>query len=133
MERTAALIPVMLLMVHYAYVQGGMPDPGMLPDSPFYGLKLFVESIGTTFTFGAEARADRALELAEVRLAEAKAMAEMNKGDLAAQAVADYKSKMEEAQENAADIEDTEKREAALTRIDAATSVHIDILNEIKL
>lgn len=132
-ERTLAAIPVMLLALPFAYAQGEMPDPGMLPDSPFYGLKLFVESIGTTFTFGAEARADRALELAEVRLAEAQAMAEANKADLAVQAVAQYESKMEEAEENAANIEDEERREEVLSRIEAATSVHVDVLNEVKL
>lgn len=132
-ERTVAAIPLMLLVLPYAYAQGAMPDPGVLPDSPFYGLKIFVESLGTTFTFGAEGKAERALELAEVRLAEAQAMAEMNKGDLAAQAAENYKSKMEEAKENAANIEDTVNREAVLARIDAATSTHIDILNEVKL
>lgn len=132
-ERAIAVIPVMLLALPFAYAQGEMPDPGVLPDSPFYSLKLFVESIGTTFTFGAEARADRALELAEVRLAEAQAMAETNKADLAVKAVAEYESKIEEAEENAADIEDEEKREEVQDRIEAATSAHIDVLNEVKL
>ncbi|MEM2140772.1 MAG: DUF5667 domain-containing protein [Nitrososphaera sp.] len=132
-ERTVALVPVMLLVLPFAYAQGGMPDPGMLPDSPFYSLKLFVESIGTTFTFGAEARAERALELAEVRLAEAQVMADMDKDDLAVKAVADYEAKIEEAHENAADIEDAEKRAEVTDRIEAATSAHIDVLNEVKL
>lgn len=132
-ERTVVLIPVMLLVLPFAHAQGEMPDPGVLPDSPFYSLKLFVESIETTFTFGAEAKADRALELAELRLAEAQAMAEMNKEDLATKAVAEYESKIEEAEENAAEIEDTEKREEVSNRIEAATSVHIDVLNEVKL
>jgi hypothetical protein len=133
MKWTMALIPVMLLVLPHAYAQGEMPDPGVLPDSPFYGLKLFIESIGMTFTFGAEARAERALELAEVRLVEARAMAEMNKEDLAVKAVSDYESKMEEAEENAANIEDEEKRAEVLSRIEAATSVHVDVLNEVKL
>jgi len=132
-ERTLALIPVMLLVLPFAHAQGETPDPGVLPDSPFYGIKLFFESMGTTFTFGAEARAERALELAEVRLAEAQVMAEMNKPDLAVQAVAEYEAKIEEAEENAADIEDEEKREEVSNRIETATSVHIDVLNEIKL
>ena len=132
-ERTVALIPVMLLVLPFAHAQGEMPDPGVLPDSPFYSLKLFVESIGTTFTFGAEARADRALGLAEMRLAESQAMAEMDKDDLAVKAVAEYESRIEEAEENAAEIEDEEKREEVSNRIEAATSSHIDVLNGVKL
>jgi hypothetical protein len=132
-EQTLAAVPLMLLVLPFAHAQGEMPDPGVTPDSPFYGIKLFFESVGTTFTFGAEARAERALELAEVRLAEARAMAEMDKPDLAVQAVAEYESKMEEAEENAADIEDEEKREEVRNRIEAATSAHIDVLNEVKL
>jgi hypothetical protein len=132
-ERTVALIPVMLLALPFAHAQEEMPDPGVLPDSPFYGFKLFIESIGTTFTFGAEARAERALELAEVRLVEAQVMAETGKNDLAVKAVSEYEARIEEAHENAAEIEDSEKRAEVRNRIEAATSVHIDVLNEVKL
>ncbi len=60
-------------------------------------------------------------------------MAEAEKEDLAVKAVADYETKIEEAGENAENIEDAEKRAEVLSRIEAATSVHVDVLNEVKL
>ena len=51
-----------------------LPDPGMLPTSSFYFLKSWTESIGTFFTFGDVAKAERFLELSEKRLAEIDAL-----------------------------------------------------------
>jgi len=56
-----------------------LPDSGLTPDSNFYFLKSWKESIQTFFTFGAENKAKQFLHLSEVRLAEYLKMAE--KGD----------------------------------------------------
>lgn len=79
MNGAIAAIPLLLLVVPLANAQTLLPDPGTLPDSPFYGLKRFFEGIGTAFTFDQEARATRSLELAELRLAETRAIAEKGK------------------------------------------------------
>lgn len=57
-----------------------LPDPGILPGSPFYFLKSISEGVGTFFTFGDVAKAERFFAIAEVRVAEARALAD--KGDV---------------------------------------------------
>lgn len=47
---------------------------GMTPDSPWYGFKTFGEKMRLAFTFKQEAKAKTEIELAELRLLEAKAM-----------------------------------------------------------
>jgi len=59
-----------------ALAEENLPDPGTLPDSTFYFLKSWKESIQTFFTFGAENKAEQFMHLAEVRLAEYQKMAE---------------------------------------------------------
>ncbi len=53
-----------------------LPDPGALPDSPFYFLKSWREGVQLFFTFNAEKKAEQYLHLAEVRLAEYEKMLE---------------------------------------------------------
>ncbi|MFH0803726.1 MAG: DUF5667 domain-containing protein, partial [Candidatus Tagabacteria bacterium] len=60
-----------------------LPDPGTLPDSNFYFLKSWKESVQTFFTFGAENKAKQFLHLAEVRLAEYQKMIEKEKTEIA--------------------------------------------------
>jgi hypothetical protein len=55
-----------------------LPDPGILPDSPFYVFDNLGKSMGLFFTTGPEAKAQKALQYAEERLAEALAMAAKN-------------------------------------------------------
>ncbi len=63
-----------------AYAQDEeLPDPGLTPDSPFYFLDTWGKNIGMFFTFGNEAKARKALQYAEERLAEARAMAAENR------------------------------------------------------
>ncbi|MBM4389322.1 MAG: hypothetical protein FJ088_16425, partial [Deltaproteobacteria bacterium] len=72
-------LAAMLLMPVVVGAQGAistLPDPGTLPDSPFYFLKSWRESIQLFFTFDAEKKAEQYLHLAEVRLAEYEKMVE---------------------------------------------------------
>jgi hypothetical protein len=62
--------------VVYAQAEEELPSPGITPDSPFYFLKTFVEDVGTFFTFGDAAKAERYAKLAQKRIAEVKAMAD---------------------------------------------------------
>jgi len=63
-----------------AYAQDEeLPDPGLTPDSPFYFLDTWGKNIGMFLTFGNEAKARKALQYAEERLAEARAMVAKNK------------------------------------------------------
>ena len=68
---------ISLLFSGTAYAQEEeLPNPGITPDSPFYFLDNWGKNIGLFFAFGPEAKARKALEYAEERLAEAQAMAE---------------------------------------------------------
>jgi len=79
----SCLIVISLLLSGAAYAQIDeelqLPSPGITPDSPFYFADIWGKRIGLLFAFGAEAKARKALEYAEERLAEAQAMAVKNK------------------------------------------------------
>jgi hypothetical protein len=72
-----------------------LPDPGITPDSPFYFLDKLGKNISMFFTFGEEAKANKALRYAEERLAEVQAMAEKNKIREMTRAANDYEGFME--------------------------------------
>ena len=67
-----------------------LPDPGLTPDSPFYFFDTLAEKIVMFFTFGAERKAEKALEFAEEKITEAKAMVEKNKFQAAEKAIQGY-------------------------------------------
>lgn len=109
-----------------------LPDPGMLPDNPFYGFKKFFESIGTAFTFGEDAKADRAVLLAETRLAEAKAMAEMGKPEYLDGLLAEYRAEIAKANEQTASVQNDERKQVLAEKIAVSTSHHLDVLDGVK-
>ena len=76
--------------IAYAQIDEELPSPGIMPDSPLYFFDTWGEKIGFFFTFGAEAKAKKALEYAEERLAEAHAMADKNKPNAVAKATNGY-------------------------------------------
>jgi len=122
-----------------AYAQTGevnaqavLPDPGTLPDNPFYGFKKFFESIGTAFTFGDDAKAERSVSLAETRLAEAKSMAEMGKPEFLDGLLAEYRAEISNANRLAATVEDEERKQVLAEEIAVSTSHHLDVLDEVK-
>ena len=67
-----------------------LPNPGLLPDSPFYFLKRWGENIQTFFTIDDYQRAQLQLHFAQLRLAEAKAELQKNNTNLTDQMLADY-------------------------------------------
>jgi hypothetical protein len=75
-----------------------LPDPGLTPDKLFYSLKLWIEQIKVVVTRDAAEKAELLQQQAETRLAEAKAMAEAGKMDLAQEAMNEAKAKLEAAQ-----------------------------------
>lgn len=78
-----------------------LPDPGLTPDSPFYFLKTWKETIQTFFTFGAENKAKQFLHLAEVRLAEYQKMIEKGKTEIAQRTLDKYEKQLNHALEKA--------------------------------
>ena len=74
-----------------------LPEPGMLPDNPFYFLKSWSEGLGTLFTLGAVAKAERFAYLSEKRLSEADELSEGDNRDKAEKAIERYEKNIEKA------------------------------------
>jgi hypothetical protein len=101
-----------------------LPDPGITPDSPFYFLDKLGKNISMFFTFGADAKARKALHYAEERLAEAQAMAAKNKIREMTRAANDYEGymamvneRLEAAAQNGVSANVSEKLSAKAYRI----------------
>lgn len=108
-----------------------LSSPGMTPDSPFYILDLIGEKIGEFFAFSAEGKARHALASAEERLAEAEAMADKGKDDLAATARERYQERLNAALAKAAQAKEQGKDvEEVMALVAEATFRHIAVLTE---
>jgi len=130
------ILPIIILSLLFGVVsfaqEAEPPSPGLTPDSPFYFLDTLGEKIGMFFTFGAEKKAERALQYAEEKLAEVKAMAEKNKPESAEKANQGYQdflslanAKTQEAKEQGKDVEEL------ATLIIEKTLRHQEILVEV--
>ncbi|MFH1401986.1 MAG: DUF5667 domain-containing protein [Parcubacteria group bacterium] len=93
-----------------------LPDPGLTPDSPFYFLKSWKESIQTFFTFGAENKAKQYLHLSEVRLAEYEKMVEKGKTEIAQKTFEKYEKQLNHALEKAGEAKEKGKNIAAFEK-----------------
>lgn len=131
------IIPVLALLLVAAPVlaQGDtLPEAGTTPGSPFYFAERFFEGIGTFFTFGNSAKAERYLTLAEERLAEAKVLAEDGdeRAQVAVERYEDQVAKAKERAERAANLEgDPIPDIDLLARVTDATTKHLTVLDEV--
>jgi hypothetical protein len=125
------IIAALILAIQTASAQAQLPDPGTLPDSPFYGLKRFFEGIGTAFTFDQGTRATRALELAELRLAEARAMTSAGKPEFVQSLARDYANEIENSSAAIDSIENPERKIMASEKVAVATLHHLDVLESV--
>jgi hypothetical protein len=129
----SCILVISLLFSGTAYAQEEeLPDPGITPDSPFYFFDNWGKNIGLFFAFGPEAKAQKALEYAEERLAEARAMAVRNKIREMEQAANSYDEflaivaeRTEEARQRGASGNISEK-------VALATQKHLDVLDKVK-
>jgi tetratricopeptide (TPR) repeat protein len=121
----------------YAQAEEELPSPGLTPDNPFYFLKIFIEDIGTFFTFSDIAKAERYTYLAQKRIAEAKAMIDKGKPEKVEKALERYQSQLEKALarlERAREEAEEERQERinqVLERVAQATSKHFAVLDEV--
>ena len=131
------LLPLLLLATFL--LAGGaqaqtndLPEPGMLPDSPFYFLKRWFEDVGTFFTFGEVNKTRRLLRLSEKRLAEANALVAKGKAELAEKVVGKYQEQIaqalvraEEARAKGLEVDEV------LAKISEATLKHQEVLADV--
>lgn len=113
-----------------------LPDVSLTPDSPFYFLKSWKESIQLFFTFGAENKAKQYLHLAGVRVAEYQKMVEKGKTDLAQKTLEKYEEQLNKAVEKTnelkkkgKDIESITEKSITNQAIESI-SKHVKILQE---
>lgn len=122
----ATLAVALLVTASPAFAQESEPSAGTTPASPFFFVERFFEGIGTFFTFGNSAKAERYLALAAERLAEAKALAEEG-NERAQAAVALYEEQYEAAKERATAAADADLE----ARVTDATTRHLSVLDEV--
>lgn len=106
-------------------------EPVIAPDSPFYFLKSWKESIQTFFTFGLENKAKQYLRLAEVRLAEYQKMFEKGKTEIAEKTLTKYQNQLNRALEKAEELENKGKDiEELKNQIKQTTQKHLEVLQQ---
>lgn len=138
MRKLITVILVMLLILGFAgttFAQQDiqLPNPGITPDSPFYFLDTLAERISLVFARGAEAKARKALVVAEEKLAEAKAMAYKGKDKATEIAANRYGENISVAAGVLAQAVRTGEGfdEAPKSLIAKATSIHLDVLSRV--
>lgn len=95
-----------------------------LPNSLLYPVKRFDENVRAALTFGAAARFDYTLDLAQVRLVEARAMIAENRVDLAEAALQSYDTDLSDAAGLAANAESPGARALLDNRLQQAIETH---------
>lgn len=115
-----------------AQTENVLPNAGMLPDNPFYFLERLSEGVGTFFTFGDKAKAERFFKQSEERLAEAQALVNKDKTEKAEKIIEQYQEKMTNALERAKRArEKNEDVDDVLEHIAEATSRHQETLGDV--
>jgi formate dehydrogenase maturation protein FdhE len=132
MKKIATILMVMILMPFNVMAQEENTDPGITPDSIFYGLDKAFEKVQLALEKDEIAKAKLHLEFANERVAEARSMADSDKleyiPDLAEQYrtnIDAYQVLVETAQDLGQDTSDVDELVAT------ATSIHIAVLEEV--
>jgi len=129
----SCILVISLLFSGPAYAQEEeLPDPGITPDSPFYFFDNWGKKIGLFFAFGPEAKAQKALEYAEERLAEARAMAVRNKIREMEQAANGYDEFLAIVAERAEEARQRGASDNISEKVALATQKHLDVLDRVK-
>ena len=129
----SCILVISLLFSSPAYAQEEeLPDPGITPDSPFYFLDNWGKKMGLFFASGPEAKAQKALEYAEERLAEAQAMAVRNKIREMEQAANGYDEFLAIVAERAEEARQRGASDNISEKVALATQKHLDVLDRVK-
>jgi len=108
-----------------------LPDAGILPDSPLYFFDNMGKNIGLFFTSGPEAKAEKAMEYAGERLAEAQAMAAKGKSNGVEKAANGYDKFVTMAAEKAEEARQKGASDNVSEAVALATSKHLSVLDKV--
>jgi len=109
-----------------------LPEPGLTPDSPFYFLDKWGKDIGMFFAFSSEAKAGKALQYAEERLAEVRDMAGKNRVREMERAANDYEGFMAMVRERLETATRYGMSDNVSERVSLATAKHLRVLEKIR-
>ena len=121
--------------VEEAEVQETVYDAGILPDSPFYFFKLFLEKLQLTFTFDQEAKAQRLIEIAERRLTELATLPEEKQAKYAERLTEAFVEALEEVDDLEREEEDAVSEavyEGVYHSLEVLQSVYINAPDQAK-
>lgn len=130
----SGVIIASLLFSGTAYAQEEelqLPNPGITPDSPFYFVDVLGKNIGLFFAFGPDAKAKKAIQYAEERLAEAQAMAAKNKSKEVERAANGYGKFVTMAGEKAQEARQRGAPDNISEIVASATSKHLSVLDRV--
>ncbi|MCX6731394.1 MAG: DUF5667 domain-containing protein [Candidatus Parcubacteria bacterium] len=133
MKKSIITISFLILVILFALPvsASAKTKAGIKPGSFFYIFDTAFEKIGLFFTFSPEKKAQKAMEYAEEKLAEAEAMASENKPEAVATAMTNYQDDVSLATNESKTIEDKTKAENLLASIADNTSKHQEVLTEV--
>lgn len=110
--------------------EADLPDAGITPDSWMYGFKRFFEGVDMFFTFDPSAKAEKHLKHAELRLAEAREMAERGKPEFVDDLVGEYEENLKGGNEMSTTARQAGKNVSRVAELIAlATSKHLSVLD----
>lgn len=110
----------------------GLPAAGITPDSFFYRFKKFFEAVDMFFTFDDVAKAEKHVKYAELRLAEAKEMAEKGKPEFVDDLIEEYEDNLERGNEISKIAQQVGKNVTKVTELVAvSTTIHVDVLEDV--
>jgi len=126
-----SLVVLSLLIGGYSVLaqNNNLPSSGITPDSPFYFLKSWKETIQLFFTFGAENKAKQYLHLADVRLAEYQKMVEKGKTEIAQRTLDKYEKQLNHALEKIEELKNKGKDTKDISqKVEDTLNKHIEVL-----
>lgn len=134
MNRKFVLTLLIMFALAFAFSANAaiLPNRDLItPDSSFYFLQTWKESIQTFFTFGAENKAKQYLHLAEVRLNEYKNMVEKGKTDIAQKTLDKYEKQLGHALDKVKELKDKGKDVEDLSqKVEQSVAKHVEVLQE---
>jgi len=124
------ILSLLLVLAFFLPVQASaVTNPGVKPGSFFYFFDTTFEKIGLFFAFSPEKKAEKALEYADERLAEAEAVIE--NAEAVKTAITNYESNIALATEKSKEVKDRGQAESLLASIQNNSSKNQEILSAV--